>query len=78
MPTDVLEFRANVHREEDGSYWAEVAELPGCFASGFDLDELTEALAEAIEMCLPALPNGGQSGQKFRVGSLRMLSGASA
>jgi predicted RNase H-like HicB family nuclease len=78
MPTDVLEFTANVHREEDGSYWAEVVELPGCFASGFDLDELTEALAEAIEMCLPDAQNGGRSEQKFRLGSLRMQSGVPA
>ena len=78
MPTDVLEFTANVHREEDGSYWAEVVELPGCFASGFDLDELTEALAEAIEMCLPDAPNGSRSEQKFRLGGLRMQSGVPA
>lgn len=43
-------FHANIH-EEDGSYWAEVQELPGCFASGRDLNELAEALKEAISMC---------------------------
>lgn len=75
--TAELEFTANVHHEEDGSYWAEVVELPGCFASGFDLNELSEALAEAIEMCLPDARNGGRRPQKFRVGSLRMLSDAS-
>ena len=37
---------------EDGMYWAQVKELPGCFASGADLDELKDALAEAIGMCL--------------------------
>ena len=46
-----MEFHATVH-EEDGSYWAEVQELPGCFASGKDLNELEEALIEAIDMCL--------------------------
>lgn len=46
-----MEFHAIVH-EEDGSYWAEVQELPGCFASGKDLNELQEALIEAIGMCL--------------------------
>ena len=29
---------------------AEVLELPGCFASGYNDDELQEALAEAIGM----------------------------
>ena len=47
-----MELHAIVH-EEDGAYWAEVKELPGCFASGRDLDEVKEALIEAILMCLP-------------------------
>lgn len=58
MPTDELEFTVNVHLDEDGTYWAEVRELPGCFASGRDLDELKEAVVEAIQMCLPDEPNG--------------------
>lgn len=40
-------------REEEGIYWADVEELPGCFASGHTLDELREALEEAVLMCLP-------------------------
>ena len=46
-------FTATITEEADGSYWAEVKELPGCFASGHDFDELKEALVEAIQMCLP-------------------------
>jgi predicted RNase H-like HicB family nuclease len=46
-----MELHALIH-QEDGSYWAEVKELPGCFASGSTLDELKEALVEAIGMCL--------------------------
>jgi predicted RNase H-like HicB family nuclease len=42
-----MEFHLDV-REEDGSYWGEVRELPGCFASGSTLDELKEAVVEAI------------------------------
>lgn len=45
------EFRVFVH-EEDGAYWAEVDGLPGCFASGSDLDELREAVVEAIALYL--------------------------
>lgn len=41
------ELHADVHRE-DGSYWAEIRELPGCFASGASVDELVEALEEAV------------------------------
>lgn len=47
-----MELHAVIH-EEDGSYWAEVKELPGCFASGRDLEEIKEALIEAIGLCLP-------------------------
>lgn len=39
-----------VHHEPDQEYsfWAEVEELPGCFASGRNMDELREALSEAV------------------------------
>ena len=38
------------HEHQDDSYWAEVPELPGCFASGDTLDELAESLNEAIAL----------------------------
>ncbi len=41
---------------ESGSFWSEVDELPGCFASGRTLSELRDALAEAIGMYLWDLP----------------------
>jgi predicted RNase H-like HicB family nuclease len=44
-----VELTVRVH-EEEGSYWAEVLELPGCFASGDSLDQLREALDEAIRL----------------------------
>jgi predicted RNase H-like HicB family nuclease len=46
-------FTVRLHEEPDEQPWAEVVELPGCFASGADIEELNEALAEAIGMCLP-------------------------
>lgn len=48
-----LTFHVTVNEEEDGTFWASVEELPGCFASGHNLGELEEALSEAIQMCLP-------------------------
>jgi predicted RNase H-like HicB family nuclease len=73
-----MEYTAQVHHE-DGMYWAEVDELPGCFASGETLDELGEALAEAIslyqadddESTTPPPVSGGGS-----VKGLRVLVGA--
>lgn len=49
--SDVQEFTADVH-EESRSFWAEVVELPGCFATGDNLDELREALEEAVSLYL--------------------------
>lgn len=44
-----VDVEAKVHLE-DGSYWAEVASMPGVFASGETLEELAEALREAVGM----------------------------
>jgi predicted RNase H-like HicB family nuclease len=53
--SETKEFRIDVHYEPD-HMWAEVVDLPGCFASGRDADELREALAEAIGMYESELP----------------------
>ena len=44
-------YTVRIH-DEDGELWAEVVELPGCFASGDDIEELKENLAEAIGLYL--------------------------
>jgi predicted RNase H-like HicB family nuclease len=46
-----MELTARIHIE-DGSYWAEVPERPGCFASGDTLDELFESLQEGVSLYL--------------------------
>jgi predicted RNase H-like HicB family nuclease len=45
-------YTVRIHSEPDEDLWAEVEELPGCFASGQNLAELQEALAEAISLYL--------------------------
>ena len=42
----------HVHREGGQDLWADVEELPGCFASGRDMNELREALDEAVSLYL--------------------------
>jgi predicted RNase H-like HicB family nuclease len=37
-------------RQEDGCYWATVAEYPGVLATGDDLEELRAGLEEGIRM----------------------------
>ncbi|HVD39619.1 MAG TPA: type II toxin-antitoxin system HicB family antitoxin [Solirubrobacterales bacterium] len=46
-----MELTARI-RIDNGSYWADVPGLPGCFASGDTLDELIESLQEGIAHCL--------------------------
>jgi predicted RNase H-like HicB family nuclease len=45
------QLHVDVHNE-DGSYWAEVRELPGCFASGDTPAELIESVEEAVALYL--------------------------
>ena len=58
--SDALEYTVKVHTEEDGSLWAEVIELPGCFASGHAVPELLEALEEAIALYISDDPEGAR------------------
>ena len=53
-----LALHVDVHRE-DGSYWAEVRELPGCFASGDTVAELIESVEEAVALYLA--PSEGEA-----------------
>jgi len=67
------EYRVLVH-EEDGAYWAEVEDLPGCFASGHDLDELREAVVEAITLYLAEGPSDERrAAATGRVDEMRVL-----
>ncbi len=47
-----MTFKAIVHREESGGYWAEVPAIPGCATQGETLEELEQNLREAIQGCL--------------------------
>lgn len=50
--TDLLTLTALVHEDEDGGYWAEVAELPGAITQGDTEAELESNLQEAIALML--------------------------
>ena len=45
-------YTAIVWKAEEGGYWAEVAELPGCFSQGESKPELLENIKEAIDLYL--------------------------
>lgn len=46
---ETIEFHIKVHRDKE-HLWAEVDEMPGCFASGQTPAELRDALAEAMRL----------------------------
>lgn len=52
MPYDgsAMTYTVLVYQDqEDGGYWATVAELPGCYTQGETLDEVRENIVDAIE-----------------------------
>lgn len=53
--TSFSDFKIQVHREDDGSYYVEVANLPGCFTVWENFDELAINLKQAIESYVTSL-----------------------
>lgn len=41
-------IRVALHQEDDGSYWAESADAPGCFTVGDTIDETLRNMQDAI------------------------------
>lgn len=62
-----IEYIVRVHEDEE-MLWAEVLDLPGCFASGATLDELREALQEAISLYVADDPDHGHISEMSPVG----------
>jgi predicted RNase H-like HicB family nuclease len=67
----VSDLTVRIEQGEDGLYWAEVDQLPGCFASGASPAELFEAIEEAVSIYLSSPTSGAVSakltGAKFTV-----------
>ncbi len=53
-------FTVLVHDGEEGGYWAEVPELPGCITQGETLEEVEANIKEAIVLVLEAIVNDGE------------------
>lgn len=52
MPAHPYDPNVIIHDDGEDGLWAEVAEMPGCFASGRNVEELNEALADAMGLYL--------------------------
>ena len=46
------QFDVVIERDEEGYYVATVPRLPGCHTQARSLDEVTQRIREAIELCL--------------------------
>lgn len=49
MNINNMDYDLIIHEAEEGGYWVEVPELPGCFTEGDSVKELIINLKEAIE-----------------------------
>ena len=50
-----------VFEAEEGGYWGEVAELPGCVGQGETLDELRKNTLDALEVFLEVMAEEGDA-----------------
>jgi predicted RNase H-like HicB family nuclease len=46
------QFDVVLERDEEGYYIASVPQLPGCHTQALSLDDVTQRIREAIELCL--------------------------
>lgn len=57
---DFKGYRIEMYRDEDGSWAAEVPELPGCVAAGDTPDEAVAMIEDAIEAWIEAAASDGR------------------
>lgn len=50
-----MEYTVLIHPAEEGGFWAEVPELPGCYSQGETVEEALSNTKEAIETHLMAV-----------------------
>ena len=49
IPYVINSYTVVVHEAEEGGYWGEVLELPGCVSQGETIEEFRENIREALE-----------------------------
>jgi predicted RNase H-like HicB family nuclease len=77
MNTPNTPYHVVVFEAEEGGFWAEVLELPGCVAQGENLDELRQNAMDAIEVFLEVMSEEGQEPLKDRhIGTLELTASA--
>jgi len=51
-PYAISSYTVVIHKAEEGGYWGEVLELPGCVSQGETIDEFNRNIREALEAVL--------------------------
>ena len=67
-----MKIKIVVHEAEEGGYWADVPELPGCGSQGETMDELIANVREAIAGWLDADIATPEPGARERIMELAM------
>ena len=60
-------YNVIVHSAEEGGYWAEVPDLPGCYTEADTLDELNANIREAISLYLEDAPTNVEHSSLMQV-----------
>ena len=48
-----MKYTIIIHRDEqEGGFWGECSELPGCYSQGESIEELMKNIREAVELYL--------------------------
>ena len=50
-----MDYTILIHQAEEGGFWSEVPDLPGCYSQGESIDETLQNTKEAIKAHLLAL-----------------------
>ena len=50
-----MKYLVIFNKDENGTIWVEVPDLPGCFSSGDTIDEAKKNVVEAIELHIEGL-----------------------
>lgn len=54
IPYAISSYTVLVHQAEEGGYWGEVLERPGCVSQGETLEEFRRNIREALEAVMEA------------------------
>ena len=56
----VQNYAVVIHEDSDGSFWAEVPALPGCYSQGETIDDLKQNIRESIAGVVDVLKEQGR------------------